>query len=53
MNYSLVALSTFSIKLKKLAKKYKNIKSDFQELKQELSLNPKSGIALKYNCYKI
>lgn len=53
MNYNLVALATFSIKLKKLAKKYKKIKIDLQDLKKELSLNPKSGIPLQYNCYKI
>ena len=39
--------------MKKLAKKYKKIKFDLQELKKELSNNPKAGIALQYNCYKI
>ncbi|PCJ21222.1 MAG: hypothetical protein COB02_01155 [Candidatus Cloacimonadota bacterium] len=53
MSYDLVALPTFSSKLKKLAKKYKKIKTDLQELQKELSLNPKAGIALQYNCYKI
>lgn len=53
MSYNLVVLPTFSIKLKKLAKKYKKIKIDFQDLKQELILNPKSGIPLQHNCYKI
>ncbi|MEA3492141.1 MAG: hypothetical protein U9R27_09600 [Campylobacterota bacterium] len=52
MNYNLVVLPTFSIKLKKLAKKYKKVKIDFQDLKKELILNPKSGIALQHNCYK-
>jgi len=53
MSYSVVALPTFSIKLKKLAKKYKNIKSNLQSLQKELISNPKSGIALQHNCYKI
>jgi len=53
MNYNLVALPTFSIKLKKLAKKYKKIKIDLKELEKELILNPKSGIPLQHNCYKI
>ncbi|OQX57524.1 MAG: hypothetical protein B5M52_07185 [Helicobacteraceae bacterium 4484_230] len=53
MSYSLVALPTFALKLKKLAKKYKKIKYDLQNLKQELSSNPKIGIALQHNCYKI
>jgi len=53
MSYSLVALPSFAIKLKKLAKKYKHIQSDLQALKKELSLDPKVGIALQHNCYKI
>ncbi len=53
MNYNLVALPIFSIKLKKLAKKYKKIKIDLLELEKELILNPKSGIPLQHNCYKI
>lgn len=53
MSYSLVALPSFAVKLKKLAKKYKNIQSDLQTLKKELSLDPKVGIALQHNCYKI
>ena len=53
MSYSLVALPTFASKLKKLAKKYKKIKSDLQELQKELMSNPKIGIALQHNCYKI
>ncbi len=53
MNYNIVALPTFSLKLKKLAKKYKKIKFDLQELQKELSLNPKIGIVLQHNCYKI
>jgi len=53
MSYNIVALPTFSIKLKKLAKKYKKIKFDLQTLQKELISNPKIGIALQYNCYKI
>jgi len=53
MSYNLVALPTFATKLKKLAKKYKKIKSDLQELQKELISNPKIGIALQHNCYKI
>ena len=53
MSYSLVALPTFALKLKKLAKKYKRIKFDLQDLKKELSNNPKIGISLQHNCYKI
>ncbi|MBL0686356.1 MAG: type II toxin-antitoxin system RelE/ParE family toxin [Sulfurospirillum sp.] len=53
MNYSIVVLPTFAIKLKKLSKKYKKIKIDFQGLKEKLNDNPKSGIPLQYNCYKM
>jgi len=53
MNYSLIALPTFTLKLKKLAKKYKKIKYDLQNLNDDLSINPKVGIALQHNCYKI
>ncbi len=53
MSYDIVALPTFSLKLKKLAKKYKKIKFDLQQLREELSFNPKVGIALQHNCYKL
>ncbi len=53
MSYDIVALVTFSLKLKKLAKKYKKIKFDLQDLTKELSANPKLGISLQHNCYKI
>ena len=53
MSYSVVALPTFSIKLKKLAKKYKQIKSDLQTLQKELISNPTIGITLQHNCYKV
>ena len=53
MKYSVVVLPIFALKLKKLAKKYKKIKLDLQDLNKELSLNPKAAISLQYNCYKI
>ena len=53
MNYKLVALPSFSLKVKKLSKKYKKIKFDLQNLKEELITNPKAGILLQHNCYKI
>ena len=53
MIYNIVVLPTFSLKLKKLAKKYNKIKLDLQNLTKILSSNPKSGISLQYNCYKI
>lgn len=53
MNYNILAVAEFSVKLKKLAKKYKRIKDDLQNLTAQLKNNPKSGIALQNNCYKI
>ena len=53
MNYNLVVLPEFAIQLKKLAKKYKKIKIDLRNLTEELEEDPKLGIALHHNCYKI
>jgi len=53
MSYKIIALNTFSFKLKKLSKKYKRIKLDLQALAKELKNNPKAGIPLQHNCYKI
>ena len=53
MNYNLVSLPEFAIQLKKLAKKYKKIKIDLRNLTEELEEDPKLGIALHHNCYKI
>jgi len=53
MNYSIVVLPSFFLKVKKLAKKYQKIKYDLAELNKELKNNPKAGIPLQYNCYKI
>lgn len=53
MSYSCVVLPTFAIQLKRLAKKYRQIGTDLRELQKELVHNPKAGIALKHNCYKI
>lgn len=53
MNYRVLVLPSFSLNLKKLAKKYKNIKIDLQNLTKKLSDNPKLGILLHSNCYKL
>ena len=50
---NIVALKEFTINVKQLAKKYKNIKNDLRQLQKELQVNPKSGIHLFGNCYKI
>lgn len=53
MNLTIKTLENFKKEVKKLAKKYKNIASDLKKLQEELLSNPKSGIDLGSNCYKI
>lgn len=53
MNCSIKLLANFIKEVKKLSKKYKKIGDDLQELQNELLANPKSGIHLGNNCYKI
>ena len=53
MNFKVVPLDSFKNNFKALQKKYKSIKNDVRKLTIELGDNPKSGIYLYYNCYKI
>ena len=53
MNFRVIPLESFKQNLKKLQKKYRNIKNDVKKLSLELQDNPQSGIALEHNCYKI
>ena len=53
MNFKIVVLPEFASQFKKLAKKYKKIKSDVETLVEELTKNPESGILLHHSCYKI
>jgi mRNA-degrading endonuclease RelE of RelBE toxin-antitoxin system len=55
MNYSITTVSTFKKELKKLAKKYKNLKYDYKTLLELLSSSNPKDIAtfLGNNCYKI
>ena len=53
MNCNIKLLSNFIKEVKKLSKKYKKIGDDLKELQNELLANPKSGIHLGNNCYKI
>ncbi|GGD34828.1 hypothetical protein GCM10012288_06010 [Malaciobacter pacificus] len=46
-------LENFKKEAKKLAKKYKEISNDLKKLQEELLNNPKAGIDLGSNCYKI
>jgi mRNA-degrading endonuclease RelE of RelBE toxin-antitoxin system len=53
MNLNIVSIKSFLKEVKALHKRYKNIAKDLQTLKEELITNPKSGVALVHNCYKI
>jgi mRNA-degrading endonuclease RelE of RelBE toxin-antitoxin system len=49
----IVPTPEFSKQVKKLSKSYKQIADDLVTLKNELISNPRSGIDLGRNCYKI
>ncbi len=53
MNYKLLTIPSFDKQLKRLAKKYPSLKNEIKQLGEELSINPKQGIDLGKNCYKI
>ena len=53
MNLNLIKLKTFSKDAKRLYKKYKRLPDDLRTLSKQLSSNPKAGISLGSNCYKI
>lgn len=53
MNLKIVSLENFKRDIKKLYKKYKKLPNDLKTLQKELLENPKSGIELGSNCYKI
>jgi len=53
MSLNIVSVNQFNKELKALYKRYKNIGTDIKHLRNILSENPKAGIALAHNCYKI
>jgi len=53
MSYSIKTIPRFEKNLKKLAKKYPSLKNEYIKLIQALKQNPKTGVALGNNCYKI
>ncbi len=53
MNFEIKTLPRFEKELKRLAKKYLSLKSDYIKLLEELKKNPLSGIPLGHHCYKI
>jgi len=53
MNLNIVRLEQFTKDVKKLYKKYKQLPTDLIKLSKELNANPKAGIHLGKNCYKL
>jgi mRNA-degrading endonuclease RelE of RelBE toxin-antitoxin system len=53
MNFKIDALPEFEKELKKLSKKYASLKSDYQNLLENLIENPQQGTPLGKNLYKI
>lgn len=50
---NLISLESFAKDVKALRKKYKNIKEDLTALKEILSADPKAGVELGRDCYKV
>jgi mRNA-degrading endonuclease RelE of RelBE toxin-antitoxin system len=53
MNYSIIPTRRFERELKRLAKKFPSLKSEFAELIVKISNNPTTGTFIGNNCYKI
>ena len=53
MTYKVKFIPKFEKELKRLAKKFPSLKSDFLLLLQSLKENPSQGISLGNECYKI
>ncbi len=53
MNLNIISLDSFNKDVKRLFKKYKQITNDLKILKDILVKNPKQGVELGHNCFKI
>ena len=53
MSYKVDSISPFDRQFKRLCKKYPSLKKEIQELGESLAIDPKQGISLGNNCYKI
>lgn len=53
MSYKVKTIPKFDKELKRLAKKYPSLKSEFFELVQELKQQPEQGTPIGNSCYKI
>ena len=53
MSFELIPTSVFLKELKKLKKKYASLESDLEILGEQLFSNPRLGVEVYKNCYKI
>ncbi len=53
MSYSVTAIPPFERQLKRLAKKFTSLKTEFANLIERLELDPMQGSAMTNSCYKI
>ena len=53
MSYKIITIPSFDKDLKLLSKKHKSISKDYDELLDNLELNPKMGVEILENCFKI
>lgn len=53
MNYRVKTIPNFDKALKRLAKKYASLKLEYISLLDSLEVEPKQGVSLGNNCYKI
>lgn len=53
MSYSVKAIPKFEKSLKRLAKKYTSLKTEYVALVRSLQENPQQGTMIDQNCYKI
>ncbi len=53
MSYNVLTIPPFDRQLKRLAKKYPSLKKEYAELLESLENNPKQGIDLGNNCFKL
>jgi mRNA-degrading endonuclease RelE of RelBE toxin-antitoxin system len=53
MSFELIPTSVFLKELKKLKKKYPSLESDLENLGELILSNPRMGVEIYKNCYKI
>ena len=53
MSFEVISIDNFDKQAKRLARKYRSLKSDLSSLATDLSQNPSQGTPIGHNCYKI